>query len=568
MRHAKQATMILWVTLALACSNSEAGDNTASSGGTPDGGTAGADGAPPTGGKAGIAGATQNEGTAGTDDVTGAAGNADAGGAAASGGRSSTGGRTGTGGSGGGSSAGGGSLTGGATGTGGRAGTGGRTGVAGSGGRSSAGGSSATGGTASTGGRSGTGGRSATGGTAGTGGQAGTGGGSATGGDGGSPSSDYWVVGSHPDYQWSGLPAAEVPWTHLTHLFVGFLEPAGSAGNYSLDVTGYGPATLAAWKTAVSPYIQAAHAADVKVVADLGGAGLGGDVFSSASSNATNAAALASAIVSGAQDLGLDGVDLDWEESFDAEGAVTLLKALRSAWPDGIITVAVGPSFGSEQTQIANTLHEAEDQVDAVMIMSYIAPVGSWGGWIVPVPNTPLYDAAPDQSYSADRDRTVWTGAGFPASKLVMGVGGFGLVWADTNNDDIAPVAPYANASNPNGAADTETDPLGCTDNIITQRWVDATVAASNGALTLHDDDIGKVQYWAAPAKDQLVSVSVPSDCGRTTANVGLILYETPTSMANKAAYVQTHAMRGMEFWTLAQCQNAEGAFPIIEAAK
>jgi GH18 family chitinase len=323
-----------------------------------------------------------------------------------------------------------------------------------------------------------------------------------------------------------------------------------------------------AWKTAAQPYIQAAHAANVKVVADLGGEGLGGDVFTSASSSASNAAGFASALVASAKDLGLDGLDLDWEENFSASGAVTLLKALRTAWPDGIITVAVGPSYGSEQTQIANTLRQAVDQLDAVMIMSYIAPVGSWGGWIVPVPNTPLYDPDPSQSYSADRDRTVWTGAGFPASKLVMGVGCFGIVWVDTNNDNIAPVAPYANASNPNGAADTETDPLGCTDNIITQKWVDSTVAASNGALTLHDDDIGKVQYYAAPAKNQLVSVSVPSDCGRTTAKVGLILYETPKSMANKVAYIQANSMRGMEFWTLPQCQNAQGAFPVIEAAK
>jgi GH18 family chitinase len=397
------------------------------------------------------------------------------------------------------------------------------------------------------------------GGATGSGGSAGTGGGTSAG---------YWVVGSHPDYQWSELPAAQVPWTHLTHLFVGFLEPVGSAGSYSIGVTGYGPETLSAWKTALQPYLQAAHAANVKVVADLGGAGLGGDVFSSASSSATNATALANAIVSGAKDLGLDGVDLDWEESFSASGAVTMLKALRTAWPEGIITVAVGPSFGSEQTQIAKTLHQAEDQVDAVMIMSYIAPVGSWGGWIVPVPNTPLFDAAPSQSYSADRDRAVWTAAGFSASKLVMGVGGFGIVWADTNNDNVAPVAPYANASNPNGAADGELDPLPCTDNIITQKWVDATVAASNGALTLHDDDIGKVQYWAAPAKDQLVNVTVPSSCGRTKAKVGLILYETPASMANKAAYVQANSMRGMEFWTLAQCRNAQGAFPNIEAAR
>jgi hypothetical protein len=45
---------------------------------------------------------------------------------------------------------------------------------------------------------------------------------------------------------------------------VGFLQPVVSQGGYSVGVTGYGPATVAAWKKAVQPYVLAAHQANVK----------------------------------------------------------------------------------------------------------------------------------------------------------------------------------------------------------------------------------------------------------------------------------------------------------------
>lgn len=442
------------------------------------------------------------------------------------------------------------------------------------GGPASGGGASAGGdGTATGGGAHGVGGGGGGGGEGTGGGNHSTGGGGATGGSGGGAGpTGFWVVGSHPDYQWGQVKAAQVPWSHLTHLFVGFLVPERTGSNYSLGVTGYGPSTLSAWKTALGPFLQAAHQANVKVVGELGGEGLGGAVFSSAGASAASAASLAEVIVTTAKDLGLDGVDLDWEEDFDAAGAVTLLKALRSAWPDGLLTVAVGPSYGAEQAQIATTLHQAVDQIDAVMIMSYIAPTASWGGWIVPVPNTPLFGAPPKgggapQDYSADRDRQVWTAAKFPPSKLVMGIAGFGIVWGDTNHDDRAPVTPYANASDPDGPAEGELNPLPCTDNAITQKWVDSAVSTSSGQLSLHDDDVGEGQYWAAPAADQLVSVSVPAACG-SSAKVGIILFETPKSVAAKVAYAQANGMKGLEFWTISQAQNAAGAFPIIEAAK
>ena len=396
--------------------------------------------------------------------------------------------------------------------------------------------------------------------------------------------SGMWVVGSHPDYHWGGLPADRVPYGHITHLFLSFLWPTGSNGNYSMTVTGYGPSTLAQWKTEAQKFISRAHAAGVKVVVDIGGENGAVAVFQEGTGTEAKAAALAKAIVGTCKDIGLDGVDLDWEP-LDKVGGPRLLKYLRQEWPDGIVTVAVGPSYGDGEVELAKSLAAVKDAVDAIMIMSYVAPNQTWTGWLVPVPLTPLHGAKTPwdglpQPYSLDREVEVWTQqAGVPASKLVVGVGGFGLAWGDTNSDGIAPVEPYANYDalrasgcgvsqwTCNDAADTERAPINCTDNHVTQQWVDRVVAEAGGRLTLKQDAIGGVDYWAAPARDQLVSVTSPCSSSAKSA-VSLIFYETPRSMAAKVDFVQANGLRGMEFWTIWQLQNASGAFPNLEVVK
>src|SRR5687768_103670 len=36
---------------------------------------------------------------------------------------------------------------------------------------------------------------------------------------------ELWIAPNHPCYEWDALPPAQVPWRHITHLGLGYLQP-------------------------------------------------------------------------------------------------------------------------------------------------------------------------------------------------------------------------------------------------------------------------------------------------------------------------------------------------------
>ncbi|MBI2398920.1 MAG: hypothetical protein HYV17_14115 [Xanthomonadales bacterium] len=367
-----------------------------------------------------------------------------------------------------------------------------------------------------------------------------------------------WVAAYHPLYQWSEVPPAAVPWNSITHLIIGYLLPEeGPPGNFTVAPPNwYGDAAFASAATA---YSAAGNAAGRVVTCMLGGDGSNpGNVWNNATTPA-NVAAFAANIKAVVQPLGCTGVDLDWENGVDYASLVRLAQALRTAWPQAVITIPT--SFVGDD---AVGLAPAAAAVDAFMPMTYIA-VPQWGGWTLPSPLTPLYVVGAN-SNSIDTVRGRWLAAGVPASKLVMGVGGFGLVWGDSNSDHLAPVIPYS--SDGSGAAAGEWEGL-ASDNAVTQSWLSETLAEHPGAFTEVWDEAQKMSYWRTASTSVQVTVDdlycvLWSNCA-TTADVSLIFYETPRSMVAKSAYVGQHGMKGMMFWTLSQLRDGS-AYPNLEA--
>jgi hypothetical protein len=170
--------------------------------------------------------------------------------------------------------------------------------------------------------------------------------------------------------------------------------------------------------------------------------------------------------------------------------------------------------------------------VDAFMPMSYLV-IQQWSGWRIPVPLTPLHGVDRPgygtNPYSIDCVLDNWTSAGVPASKIVMGVGGFGSAWCDINHDNFAPITPYAN-TDIFGAADGEMYSI-ASDNAVTWKWV-KQVATNNLKMIEAWDDTGKCLYWHSPATNDFFNTKVNS--WDPPYNISLIFYETPRSISEK----------------------------------
>jgi chitinase len=370
------------------------------------------------------------------------------------------------------------------------------------------------------------------------------------------PRTQLWVAPYHPCYQWSDVPAGQVPWGSITHLILGYmLLVQVSPTEYTIAPPDWYPT----WFGEAGQYIAAGDLAGRTVTCMLGGEGSNpGNIWNNATSPA-NVAVFAANIKSVLQPLGFDGVDLDWEDGVDYPGLVRLAQQLRSVWPEAVITIPT--SFAGDD---AVDLSLAAGAVDAFMPMTYIA-IPQWGGWTLPSPLTPLYVIGYNRN-SVDWVRQAWVDAGVPATKLVMGVGGFGLVWGDTNGDGLAPIAPYTNGGD--GTASGESGGI-VSDNAVTQAWLTETLAENPGEFAEVWDDAQKISYWHSSSESVQVTVDdlycvLWNNCA-TTAEVSLVFYETPQAIRAKVSYVEQNGMKGMMFWTLSQMRDG-ASYPILDA--
>jgi chitinase len=365
-----------------------------------------------------------------------------------------------------------------------------------------------------------------------------------------------WVAPNHPWYEWSALPANQVPWSHLTHLGLGYVQPQSSGGKYTIVAPPGWGGDWASFRDATKAFTAAAHGASKKAFMMLGGAQSNTGDFAgvwNAATTAANIDAFADSIVSLMKEMQLDGVELDWEEDIDYPQLVSLAKKVRARWADGLIFIDAMPLDGDA---MFTGLAPAKDDIDGFMPMTFL-PISQWGGWVLPVPLTPLYGYA-GNGYSVDDNLKGWTDAGVPASKVIMGIGGFGSVWGDSNGDQTAPIAPYV-TTNGTGAANTETASM-YDDRVVTQSWVKSLVNGSAGRMVEGWDDLGKCSYWHAPAPNDLVAANAQSKAIKAS----LVFYESPRSMTEKLKYAQSKGMRGMNFWTLSQTMDGASS-PILE---
>ena len=143
-----------------------------------------------------------------------------------------------------------------------------------------------------------------------------------------------WVMGYHVGYQSTLYPTANVDFAALSHVIIGPVTPnADGTVNVSFDITDVeGPI----WATAVA---AAAHSANRKALLMVGGAG-SIDGWRGAASVA-NRSTFVTNLVELADNIGADGLDLDWEplDPGDYANFTALARALRASNSSMLLTV-------------------------------------------------------------------------------------------------------------------------------------------------------------------------------------------------------------------------------------
>lgn len=324
----------------------------------------------------------------------------------------------------------------------------------------------------------------------------------------------HWVSGYYVGYQRALYPETSVDFTYMTHVLLGAIQATATGGvttDFYVDNTN-GPI--------MARNLSArAHQAGRKAILMLGGDGYRTNLYS-ATTNAYRATFVAN-LLKTMDDLGYDGIDVDWEPLYDSDKPQVLqfLKDLRAARPGILLTFPIGwvnANWGADSwyAQVAPV-------VDQLNVMSY-GMADNWGGW-VSWHQGALYGEAGNHPSSVASTIRAYQTVGIPAAKLGIGVGAYGSCWR--------PVSSTLQPLDGTSASVVASDNSMSYANIMSQYY-------ASGAYRW--DDVAKSGYlsFAAPTG--------PQQCT-------MVSYEDERSVSAKGSYVKGAGVGGAIVWTIGQ---------------
>lgn len=228
-----------------------------------------------------------------------------------------------------------------------------------------------------------------------------------------------WSKYNNPPYVYS---AAQIPYNELTHIAHAFLL---------LDAKADG--TLDAPAGFIEPaLISKAHAAGVKVMVSIGGAGGGqGARFNKMARNEAYRQNFAKNVHAFLTANGYDGVDIDWEvpNAKDTSNCTTLMQELRNELPAGQWLISMATPSDPRSYGQGFDIPALAPILDFMNVMTYDF-TGSWAGYAGL--NSPLYQdpADPIQSGSLKTSMDLYADTyGVPPAQLNIGTPFYGYVF-------------------------------------------------------------------------------------------------------------------------------------------
>ncbi|UXI66848.1 glycoside hydrolase family 18 protein [Tahibacter amnicola] len=340
-----------------------------------------------------------------------------------------------------------------------------------------------------------------------------------------------WISGYHVGYQRDMYPIAEIDFSTMTHLMVGRVTPTSNGGvtrHFDIDNTN-GP--IFAQQAS-----NAAHAAGIKAVLMVGGAGEYSNWVSAASP--ANRANFVANLLDVMDDLGYDGLDLDWEpiQTSDEPNFIALAQALRTARPDMILTVPVGwinANFAGTTNPFFASIAPLFDQIN---IMSYDM-AGDWGGWQSWF-SSALTGHAGNTPSSLEVSAEWYRRSGVPRSRIGVGIPFYGTCWR----------------------------------NVSAPRLFGGTVVASDNVMSYHNI---MQSYYSAGLRQWDTAAMAPwlgSNAPIGPQQCNFISYDDEQSIAAKGAYVRRNGLGGTIIWTIAEGHLPERPAgqrdPLLQAVK
>ncbi|KAF7352678.1 MPN domain-containing protein [Mycena venus] len=248
------------------------------------------------------------------------------------------------------------------------------------------------------------------------------------------PQKKPMVMAYYPD--WAGFDPEKIDFDRFDWIDFAFALPTKDC-NLTWDDPDAAPDLL-------RRLVTAAHGKGKKVKLSVGG-WTGSQHFSSVVGTDQSRRTFVQNILTVYQGFALDGIDIDWEypghqgegdnevSKWDSANFLLFLRLLRSQLPPpaAITAATLNTPFCGSSGQPMKDVSQFAQLLDWILIMNYDV----WGASSDPGPNAPLSDACNNSTQpgaNAAAAFGAWSSAGFPASKLVLGVPSYGYVSKST----------------------------------------------------------------------------------------------------------------------------------------